>query len=240
MNQALFPLKERREVAKETMEFIFDTSKSNFSYEAGQYCDFTLINPPTTDDEGNTRAFSLVSSPNDKGIVAITTRMRHSAFKNNLKAMSLGTEVKVTGPIGNFTLPENTKQPLVFLAGGIGITPMHSMIAWATEEKTEHKIQLFYSNHSLDQAPFLDDVKTWQDQNTHFMPIVVLTDDDHADGNFVHQRIDINLIKQYVADITLPKYYTSGPDSFVSAMKALLTENGVSKDNVLAEEFAGY
>ncbi len=59
MAEHLFPLAERKEVAEGTMAFRFDTSGSDFAFEAGQNADFTLIDPPRTDAEGSVRTFSF-------------------------------------------------------------------------------------------------------------------------------------------------------------------------------------
>jgi ferredoxin-NADP reductase len=103
-----------------------------FTYKAGQNSDFTLIEPLETDPEGNKRTFSLVTTPAEDHL-AITTRMRDTAFKRTLRVMEDGTKLTIEGPYGDLTLHENTARPAVFLAGGIGITPFHSMVRDATE-----------------------------------------------------------------------------------------------------------
>src|SRR5262249_60368327 len=120
------PLRRRDPVAEGTMAFRFD-KPAGFIHRAGQTLDFTLIDPPETDAEGNTRTFSIASAPDDAEI-AIATRMRGSAFKRVLGSVPLGTKVGAEGPFGSFTLHNNVSKPGVFLAGGIGITPFRSMI----------------------------------------------------------------------------------------------------------------
>lgn len=92
----------REEVAEGTMAFRFQ-KPSNWTYKAGQSLDMTLLNPPETDAEGNTRAFSLASAPQEDFLM-IATRMRDTAFKRTLKALPIGAEVKIEGPFGNLTL----------------------------------------------------------------------------------------------------------------------------------------
>lgn len=86
----------------------------------------TLLDPAETDSEGNTRAFSIASAPQEDTLM-IATRMRDTAFKRSLKAMPAGTAVKIEGPFGNLTLHNNAARAAVLLAGGIGITPFRSM-----------------------------------------------------------------------------------------------------------------
>src|SRR5450759_4255032 len=83
----------REEVAEGTMAFHFE-KPSGFAFKAGQSADVTLINPPDTDAEGNTRTFSIASPPFENELV-FTTRMRDTAFKRSLKKVPLATEVKI-------------------------------------------------------------------------------------------------------------------------------------------------
>ena len=64
----------------------------------------------------------------------VAMRMRNSAFKNSLKMIPLGAKLRVSPPIGSFTLHRYSSKPAVFLVGGIGITPVLSILAHATEQ----------------------------------------------------------------------------------------------------------
>jgi Na+-transporting NADH:ubiquinone oxidoreductase subunit NqrF len=99
--------------------------------------DFTLTNPPQTDAEGNTRSFSLACAPFEDDLI-ITTRMRDTAFKHSLKLIDLGTELDLEAPWGELTLHKDTSIPAVFLTGGIGITPVRSIVLQATHDKLAH------------------------------------------------------------------------------------------------------
>ena len=90
-------LKAREEIAAGTMAFHFEKPEG-FSYKAGQFADYTLINPPETDAEGNTRGFSLASAPYEDDLMS-ATRMRDTAFKRVLKTMPLGTELTLDAPM---------------------------------------------------------------------------------------------------------------------------------------------
>src|SRR6185312_11308465 len=167
-------LLEKKNVAEGTTEFIF-AKPEGFAHVAGQTVDLTLINPKETDAEGNMRTFSIVASPQENTI-AITTRMRDTAFKRTLRDMPIGTEVNVDGPFGSFTLHENTKRAAVFLSGGIGITPFHSIIKDATEKKLPHKLILFYSNRRPEDTAFLTELQDLAKQNPNFTLVATMTD----------------------------------------------------------------
>ena len=134
-------LKRRELVAENTMAFFFEKPAS-FAFKAGQSIDLTLINPPETDAEGNTRAFSIASAPGDPDLM-IATRMRDSAFKRVLSRADFGLDVKIDGPFGSFTLHKNANKPALFFAGGIGITPFFSMATDAARNRLPHQVYLF-------------------------------------------------------------------------------------------------
>jgi len=123
----------RTEVAEGTMAFQFE-KPNNFTFKAGQYIDLTLSGsqPQLGPSDGMTHSFSILSSPSDKDLV-VTTRMRNTVFKRTISTLPIGSRAKIEGPMGSFTLHNNTARPAVFLAGGIGIAPFLSMLSYVTE-----------------------------------------------------------------------------------------------------------
>jgi ferredoxin-NADP reductase len=241
MPEYLFPLKDRREVAKGTMAFWFDTSSApDFTFEPGQNADYYLINPPYTDAEGNKRSFSFAASPHHRGTIMITTRMRDTAFKNSLKEIPLGTPVKVVGPLGNMILHDDVTRPAVMLAGGIGITPFRSMIEWATVEKKQYRLFLFSSNRDKSSIAFHNDLEIWTDKNFHFHYLPTLTDEKPADWHYATGPITMPMIQEQLDDLSLPVFYMAGPDAFVLAMRRMLMNAGIGRDQIRQEAFTGY
>lgn len=222
------------------MAFLFDITGIDFTFKPGQNCDFTLIDPPYTDAEGNKRTFSIVSSPNQKNFIQITTRMRDTAFKNSLKEIPLGTKVKVVGPAGSFTLQQDTTKPAVFLSGGIGVTPIMSIVHYAAEQKLPHKIYLFYSNHTQASTTFFQELEMYATQNPNFKFIPTLTETEDPNWHYEHGRITKEMICKYLPDFASAIYYLSGPPGMVGAMRQLLEEAKVSEDSIKTEEFTGY
>ncbi len=228
----------REEIANGTMAFYFEKPEG-FEYRAGQFADYTLINPPETDAEGDTRGFSLITAPFEEHIGA-ATRMRDTAFKRVLKDLPLGTEVKLDGPYGDFTLHKNEQVPAVFLIGGIGVTPIRSMVAQATRDKTAHQLTLLHANRTLADAPFTGDFQRLAGDNPNFKFVPVLTDEESQQAGYERGRLDEAILKRHVPDLQAPKYYLSGPEGMVKAMRQLLVSLDVDEDNIRTEEFSGY
>jgi len=233
-------LKGREEIACGTMVFHFE-KPPGFDYKAGQFADYTLVNPSENDAEGSTRGFSLTSAPYENDLMA-ATRMRDTAFKRVLKTMEIGTDFLLDAPYGSFTLHNNSKIPAVFITGGIGITPVRSIVLQATHDKLPHKIFLFDSNRRPEDAAFLDDLMEAQKENPNFTFVGTMTEMEKSDREWHDETGLINkeMLLKYIGDLTLPIYYLCGPASMVAAMRKILNEAGVDDDNIRTEEFSGY
>ena len=240
MAKYLLALKDRQEVAKDTMAFWFDTLGSGYTFRAGQNAHFVLVDPPETDGEGNGRTLSFATSPNNQGSFMVATRMRDTAFKRALRAIPIGTKVKVSAPMGSFSLHRDSSKPAVFLAGGIGITPMSSIVGWGAEEQLPHSLYLFYSNRTPEEAAFVDRFENWMRQNPNFKFIPTVTASRNGSWGGEFGRIDREMLVKYVPEIRGPLYYLAGPPGMVAAMRQLLDDMGVSEDSIKTEEFAGY
>jgi ferredoxin-NADP reductase len=194
-------LLERMEVAHNTMALTFE-KPPGFTFKAGQFGDFTLINPKETDQEGNIRGFSLTNPPYaDKLMIA--TRMRDTAFKRTLRDLSLGTELIFDAPYGSFTLHNNAKIPAVFIAGGIGITPVRSIVMQAAKDKLEHDIFLFYANNNPEDAAFLDELMALENDNHHYKFIGIMTKMDESQKKWAGEVSHLSkaMLTRYINDI---------------------------------------
>ena len=233
-------LKSREEIASGTMAFHFEKPEG-FAYKPGQWTDFTLINPSETDAEGNTRGFSLASAPYENDLM-VATRMRDTAFKRVLRVVPLGTEFKMEGPGGSFTLHNNKAIPAIFLTGGIGITPVRSIILQAIHDQVEREIFVFDSNNRPEDAAFLDELMRPHEKNPHYTFIGTMTEMEksnrewHGETGFITKA----MLSKYLNDLMLPIFYVAGPQGMVAAMRKTLNESGVDDDNIRTEEFSGY
>jgi ferredoxin-NADP reductase len=227
-------------VAEGTMAFGF-AKPSGFDFKAGQFAIWTLLDPPETDAEGNRRTFTIASAPFEDQLM-FATRMRDTAFKRSLKSVALGTEIKLVGPMGSFTLHANSARPAVLLAGGIGITPFFSIVKQASHDRFLQKLYLFYSNHRPEDAPFLDILRELEKTNPNFCLIGTMTDLAHSQSKWEGETgfISKEMLARHVIDLQSPIYYIAGPPAMVAAMQEMLVTSGIDEDNLRMEGFAGY
>ncbi len=230
----------REEVAEGTMSFYFD-KPVGFQFKPGQYIDLTLVDPPDTDAEGNIRSLSLASAPAEKDLM-VATRMRDTAFKRVLKTIPLGSQLKIDGPLGSFTLHSTASRPAVFLAGGIGITPFRSMIVNSTREGLARRVALFYSNRRPEDSAFLQELQQIGSENKNYQMICVMTKMERSTHHWHGETgyIDRAMLARFVPDVAAPIYYIAGPPAMVTAMKETLISAGANEDDIRSEDFAGY
>jgi ferredoxin-NADP reductase len=230
----------RVEVAEGTMAFHFE-KPLGFDFKPGQSTDITLIDPPETDAEGNTRTFSIASSPFENQLM-FTTRMRDTAFKRSLKNAPMGASVQMAAPMGSFTLHKNAAKPAVFLAGGIGITPFLSIVRQADHDRLPQKSHLFYSNRRPEDAAFLEALRVLDEGNPNFQLICTMTAMPQSQRAWKGETglIDKEMLARHLTSLHGPIYYSAGPPAMVAAMRKMLVVAGVDEDDIRTEDFAGY
>jgi len=229
----------RTEVAEGTMAFQFE-KPHGFIFKAGQYIDLTLSGSQAGSSDGLTHTFSIASSPSDEELL-VTTRMRNTVFKQAISSLPVGSQARIEGPMGSFSLHNNTARPAVFLAGGIGIAPFLSILSYATAEKLRHPIVLFYANRYLQDAAFIDVLWKLERANPRFRFVPTLTrvaNDDGWKGKTGY--ISSEMLFTHVGVLRGPIYYVAGPPTMVAAARRTLSEVGVDEDDIRTEEFAGY
>jgi ferredoxin-NADP reductase len=231
---------EREIVADGTMAFHF-TRPKEFQFRPGQCADVTLMHPAETDAEGDTRTFSIASPPFEARLLFVT-RMRNTAFKRTLGAAPVGTEVRIGEPMGSFTLHRSVEKPAVFLAGGIGITPFLSIVRQAAQDKSGHRLFLFYSNRRPEEACYLDVLQKVAAEYPSFRCIPTVTGMSKLPPSWTGEtgRIDGEMLVKHLSVLQGPIYYVARPPGMVSAMREVLAQAGVDEDDIRSEEFGGY
>src|SRR2546425_3673274 len=188
-------IKEKKEVAKGTLMVVFDLLGREVDFTAGQYFWVTLLDPPYDDEKGPRRHISVVTSPNERGVLGLCTRIRDTAFKRSLAELPVGAAVDVEEPKGSFILPEETDRRYVFIAGGIGITVFRCMLRCIDEERLGHRVTLVYSSRDLASAAFLDELLELERRNPNFQLVLTMTDDPVWDGET--RRIDAEFLSDH-------------------------------------------
>lgn len=236
----LVKLKNRFLVADRTLALQFE-KPPGFTFVPGQWIDITLLNPSETDEKGNTRGFSIASAPHEDFLMVVT-RLRDTAYKRQLPHLPLNTEVKLDGPGGNLRLHNKTEHAAVFLVGGIGITPVRSILLHAAHDKLKHQIFVFFSNRRPEDTAFLEELADLQKKNPNITLIATMTNmtKSACSWNGETARIDKAMLAKYLTDAKSPIYYVVGPTDMINGVHDTLNKAGVDDDDIRSEEFEGY
>jgi ferredoxin-NADP reductase len=230
--------KERKTVADGTDMFVFD-KPADFAFEAGQYVVLRVSNLVVPDERAGVRSFSLSSAPFEDHI-AFTMRQGVSGFKQTMYALQPGETVTATGPVGHFTLSHAADGlPIVFLVGGIGVTPVRSILKQAEHEGSERTFTVLYSNRFEKDAAFHEELKHVKLANVRYVSTLSqetmpCTASDEERG-YICER----MVRKYVPDVTAVWFYLVGAPGFIEAMEKMLSEMGVSKERQVCDPFAG-
>jgi ferredoxin-NADP reductase len=142
------------------------------------------------------------------------------------------------GPFGDFTFNGEHKK-IGMLSGGIGITPLRSMIKYSTDKGIGTDIILLYSNRSEDDIAFNDEFERLQKRNTNIKVVNTVTRPGPS-WRGVSGRIDDGMIKKYMPDYIDRIIYTSGPIKMVDSMLILLKELNAPEKQIRKEYFLGF
>ena len=230
---------EKREVAKGTLYVVFDLLGQELDFEPGQYFWVTLLDPPYDDEKGPRRHISVATAPTDRGVLALCTRLRDSAFKRSLAELPVGTEVEVEQPKGSFTLPPETGQEYVFVAGGIGISVFRSMLRTIDARRLPYAVTLLYSNRDRASTAFLDELTELEQRLPGLRLVLTMTQDAGWTGETRH--IGVPLLRDQLGEgLADRRYLVAGPPPMVESVVEALREAGVRDEMVAADRFSGY
>lgn len=219
--------------AENIRTFYFKPDKQ-VHYTAGQFAEWT-VKHPNPDDRGIKHWFTISSAPTSE-FVTITTKFadKPSSFKRALRDLQPGSEILMSDAMGDFVLPKLIQTPLVFVAGGIGITPFHSILSWLTDTKETRPIKLIYAVNSEDEIIFQE---TFDEAGVQ--PTIVVSKPSAAWGG-ERGQLSAELIMS-LGEVTKDTLvYVSGPEPMVEKLEKELLETGLGKNQFVGDFFPNY
>ena len=237
-------LLEKNKLTTDVYEFVWksvNTNENKISFEVGQYLEWTLGHK-SPDMRGNRRYFTIASSPTESVIrLGIKSYENSSTFKKKLLSMNVGDTLVASQLSGEFTLPEDKLKKLVFIAGGIGITPFRSMVKYLMDTEDKRDVTLFYSNRTPHDIVYKD---IFNEAKDSFAMKTIYTVNDLAGENQTEDMrvgfIDANMITKEGPDYKESMYYISGPHAMVTAFEDTLSKLEIPKKNIKVDFFPGY
>ena len=231
-------LKDTRRLSPDVYEFAFTTNRP-VHFEPGQYLEWTLAHAHP-DSRSVRRYFTLASSPREREMkLGVKIYEPKSSFKKALLSMQRGDLLVAAQLAGDFTLPRDKNKKLVFIAGGIGITPFRSMLQHLLDVRQKRDITLFYSNKTPADAVYRD-VFDRARQELGIKTVYAFTAKNMPLPPGSIRAIDAAAIAHEVPDYRDRTFYISGPQAMVTAFRSILLEMGVGRAYIKTDYFPGF
>lgn len=236
----VFVLARKEEPVPGAGNFWFEPMRS-FSFIPGQFLEYTLQHR-RADDRGVRRYFTIASAPTEKQILLATKfSNKGSTFKQALKSMNIGDEIIASKVAGEFVLPADFNQKIVFIAGGIGITPFRSMVKYLLDTGQSRNIVLLYGARTANDFAFRD---IFEEARRRFgmINVYAFSDSTAVSEKFNGRQSKINeaLIREEAPDWRERVFYVSGPEPMVQSMEKILAGMDIPAKNIKRDYFFGY
>lgn len=232
-------LKAKRRLANDIYEFAF-TSNYPVKHTPGQYAEWTLDHDHV-DLRGNRRYFTIASSPTESELLlGVRIIENGSSFKAALNALKPGDTMYAGQLAGDFVLPANPNTKCVFIAGGIGITPFRSMLAYLRDKQETRDLILMYSVKQPGDIAYTELLKDVEALGVKVIITASEADKLPADWQGETGFVDAKLLQKYVPDLRDRDVYISGPPGMVQGLSGVAKKLGVNRKQIHTDYFPGF
>ncbi len=236
----LFPiLKNKIQIARDTVEFEFLPGKQ-FAFEPGQYMEFTLPHE-NPDNRGSRRWFTIASSPTEPTLkIGVKFYEQSSSFKEAMLDINQNSQIVAAQIAGDFVLPNDPAQKLVFIAGGIGVTPFRSMVKYLIDNRENRSVRMLYAVKTKADIAYKDVFEEARSA-IGMKTLYVLSGKQEAnENNMINGLINKRLLQRAVPDYEECLFYISGTHDMVESVELALLSMGVHHHNIKMDFFSGY
>lgn len=231
-------LSQKIQIGADMMDFIFKLDKK-LSFTPGQYMEWTVPHNKM-DSRGNRRYFTIASSPTEDSLrLGVKFYPNGSSYKKAMQSMTPGSKIIGGQLAGDFVLPDNENKKLVFVAGGIGVTPYRAILKYLLDTNKKRDIIVLYSN-KLSSEIMYKDILDEAYKKLGVKTVYTLTEDNSPSWKGRKGRIDAKMISEEIPDFKERIFYLSGPHPMVVAFEQTLKEMGISPSQIKIDFFPGY
>jgi ferredoxin-NADP reductase len=219
-------LTKKTEISDKYLLFEFESLEQKVEFIPGQFFSLTLINPPYTDNRGNSRYFGFTNLPGQNNIQMLMKK-GVSAFKKSLQEIPIGSECEIDKINGKNEITNDTLTPIIFIALGIGIAPIISLIKFIITQKPNLTSTLIYINNETSIPPFMEELEILSRESDNFKLIT-------------GSQINEDLINSATQKPTEFRYIVRGEAKDVIQASHMLNNLGVDSGKISSEIFTGY
>ncbi len=205
---------------------------TRFSFHAGQYINIMLA-------DGAKRSFSFATAPEAGGDIELHVRRVDGGRFTGLvfDSMKIGDTLRFEGPLGAFTLREDSDKPIIFVAGSTGFAPVKSMLEHAFHTGMQRRMILYWGVRSRRDLYLADLAAQWAREHANFRFVPVLSTplgEDRWDGRtgLVHEAILADF-----PDLSTHQVYACGSVQMVQAAQPAFAQQGLASDDCFSDAF---
>jgi predicted ferric reductase len=206
-------------------------------YQSGQYVFARFLNSELPKES---HPFSISSSPKSSSATLQLIIKNSGDYTSQINKLKSGDIATLEGPYGSFLdeITSTSNTPIVLLAGGIGITPILSILRSQIEISTSRNMVLVWGLNSQNDLLLLHELEQMKQQNAHFSFFITFSN-EHVD-TFDYGRITQEYLQRVGVDKLYPKadFFICGPAPMMDSMKKILEDNRVPPNKIHIEEFS--
>ena len=226
------PVRQITQSTPRTRILNLDVRAAEFSFAAGQAVMLGLSGSPLR------KPYSIASAPwevRKSGTMQLLVQIDGGGLDPHLELAAPGTPLDLEGPFGSFGLPEPVDRPMLFIAGGTGIAPLRSMLIEHLSRPTTHPVSLIYSARSIDEFAFRPELIALESAR-RLTAYFTITREERPEWSGRRGRISGELLKEALPS-TDSICLICGPPQLVTDARLLLSQLGVSDDQILVEKY---
>ena len=211
--------------------------QEKLDFISGQFLQ-VLFDPQNPGNKELNKYLSFSCAPRNE-YIEVTKRLSESAFSQRLRNLKAGDDVLIKAPLGTCVFKEQY-QKIGFLIGGIGITPVISIIEYVMDKRLDTHVCLLYSNRTDEDIAFKKELDAWNARNKNIRISYTVTECQPKDKTCLFGAINTDLLKEKIRDYKERVFFIFGPPRMVEAMKNLCMQLGCDPGLVKVETFVGY
>ncbi|MBX9584268.1 MAG: 2Fe-2S iron-sulfur cluster binding domain-containing protein, partial [Gemmataceae bacterium] len=206
-----------------------------FTYLPGQF--LTVAAP--TDGKPVKRGYTIASSPTQHDYAEITVKHAPGGVVSGYlhDRVKEGDLLDCSGPSGSFGFTGRECKCILLIGGGVGITPMMSVLRYLTDRAWAGDIYLLYSAHSPQDIIFREEIEYLRRRHPNFRAVVTVSHPEGTDWAGQTGRLTKELITRSVPDLATRYVHICGPVPFMEAVKTELAALGVPTERIKTEAF---
>ncbi len=207
-----------------------------FTFKPGQF--LTLVLP--IGDREVRRTYTISSAPTQTGYVEITVKREPQGTVSQYfhDQVSRGDLLEIRALAGSFTFAGDEANGIVLIAGGVGITPMMSVLRHLTDWAWEHGIWLVFAVATPRDVIYEAELLSLQQRHSNFHLQVIVTNPAGTGWSGETGLVTRERLRSFVPDIAQRRVHLCGPSGMMTAVRAMLSELGVPENAILTEYFS--